>query len=173
LAPWSENLKQLLFILFFSFSISAYSNDPLLTHKEVQLDPPKSTTDLGAKFIKKETYSFSAAIDPATLVLVPEKRIDLYNSFHSTFEKTYSIANLEQLETFNQKVSEREKISLDNFKIYTYFLIYAPACQDYFEYTNHTYDAGRLMIILNRFTRPNVYCAAVLVQSYDVFRAKK
>ena len=141
---------------------------PTTTHVD-----PVSNSNPAARFVATETFSFDAAVDPATLMLVPEKYISLYNSFHSMFDRSYVIANPQQLEIFNQKVSANERISLDNFDTFTYFLLRAPGCPAFFEYAHNRYQGSALVITLNHFTVPDVACAAVMVQSYYVFRAKK
>jgi len=182
--PGSNTLKTLISILLIPFVVSAcgggsdaVSSAPVTTTPTTTPTTthvvPISTADPKAKFIAAESFSFDAAIDPATLTVVPEKYFALYNSFHSAFDRTYAIASAQQLEAFNQKVSANEKISLDNFDAFTYFLIKAPRCPDFFEYANNTYERSTLVITLNHFTVLDVACAAVMVQSYYVFRARK
>lgn len=133
---------------------------------------PVSSTFPGARFLAMERFAFTADIDPTTLS--EERRIFLFNSFDNTRDNLYTIVTQEDLDLFNQTVSDNEKVTLVNLQDYTYFFIRTPLCSDFFEYAGNTYRQRRLTILLNRFRfGSDGVCTAEVKEEYYVFRANK
>lgn len=132
---------------------------------------PQSSTNPQAKFVATEQFVFTAAIDPATLQKV--NGFSITHSFDQTRALSYPIWTQLELGAFNQTVSPDERVTLEDLDAFTYFFVRAPGCPDFYELAGHSYEGGVLTLTLNRFTVPDVACPAVLVESYDVFKARK
>lgn len=133
--------------------------------------PPTSATDPGGRYVDTRIFAFDVAINPATLV--QEQNIALYESFNFSRGDLYVIANQQDLDTFNQTVAMNEQVSLPDLASYSYLLVRAPGCPGYYELVSQAYSNGRLTLVFNHFTLDGVGCAAVVVETYYVFKVHK
>jgi len=134
------------------------------------------TAENNPRFITAQTFLFTAAIDPSTLIQ-EQSVITIYSSSTNTRNSTYTIGNAEDLDAFNATLGAGETVSLPNLNVVTYFLIQEPACPEYFTYAGNSYSNGVLVITANLFILDGAVCPADIILPgglrYDIFSANK
>lgn len=133
---------------------------------------PTSVTNPKSVFVDTQSFSFKAAIKPATLTTAPVKTVSFYNLLLTGLGRSYSIATQDELNAFNQKVPSSQMLSLDSVGTYTYFLVSVPGCSEFLEYASGAYSGGSLQMTFNHFSVPGSTCLSAMVDSYYVFRAE-
>ena len=140
----------------------------------------------GYKFIGTKSFTFNTQVKPETLTF--HKTVSLFSYFPR--ENQYLISNAGELDAFNQPVErmcdnvgnalelemcnqavQRERVTLENFETFTYFLIGSFLCGKQ-EFTGYSYDGASLTLTFNSYISEGG-CAAVYADVYDVYRANK
>ena len=107
------------------------------------------------------------------LPLTQEDSISLYESVSLQHDDQYIVENSDDLSAINDTLTDSEKLSFTDLDVSSYFLIKDFNCPDYYEFSKAVYDDDLLTITLDHYRITDAVCAAVVNETYLVFKATK